>query len=435
VNVLVLGGGGREHALAWALSKSASLSRVLCAPGNPGTARLAENFALDPSDGAQVASLCRVEDVDLVVVGPEAPLVAGVADRLRAEGFAVLGPGADGARVEGSKAHAKELMHAEGVPTARSATVRGVAEAAKALTLLGDRVVVKADGLAAGKGVLMTEGRDDALRAVRACVEERVFGAAGAVVVLEERLEGEEASLIALVDGEEVRPFVPAQDHKRALDGDRGPNTGGMGAWAPFPGLAGAELDEAVRTCLVPIARGLARRGVAYRGVLYAGLMLTRQGPRVLEYNARFGDPETQVVVPLVEGDLLEAFAACARGRLAEAPPLRARAGAALTVVAASQGYPGTFARGVRIEGLDEADDRGDAVVFHAGTERSADGSLVTSGGRVLAVTGLGATLAAARERAYAALGGIRFEGLFCRTDIGARGSAFAAPAPERSGA
>ncbi|MGQ0719970.1 MAG: phosphoribosylamine--glycine ligase [Candidatus Eiseniibacteriota bacterium] len=434
MNVLVLGGGGREHALAWALAKSPSLGRLLCAPGNPGTGRIAENFAFDPADGAGVVALCESEDVDLVVVGPEAPLVAGVADRLRAAGFAVLGPGAEGARLEGSKAHAKELMRAEGVPTAKSATVRGVAEAAKALDYLGDGVVVKADGLAAGKGVLMTEGRDDALRAVQACIEERRFGAAGATVVLEERLEGEEASLIALVDGEEVRPFVPSQDHKRALDGDLGPNTGGMGAYAPFPGLSGAELDAAVRTCLAPIARGLARRGVPYRGVLYAGLMLTRQGPRVLEYNARFGDPETQVVVPLVEGDLLEAFVACARGKLVEAPPLRARSGAALTVVAASGGYPGTFAKGMRIEGLDEADDRGDAVVFHAGTEQGADGRLVTSGGRVLAVTGFGGTLAAARDAAYGALAGIRFEGMFWRTDIGARGSAFAAPAPGRRG-
>jgi phosphoribosylamine--glycine ligase len=429
VNVLILGGGGREHALAWAAAAGPSLGRLVCAPGNAGTARLGRNVALNPADPAAVTALAREEEIDLVIVGPEAPLVAGVADALRAQGTAVLGPGAEGARLEGSKAFAKELMRAEGVPTARSAVVTGVAEAAKALEWIGPRAVVKADGLAAGKGVLMTGGRDETLRAVRDCVEGRRFGDAGARVVLEEWLEGEEASLIALVDGEEVRALVPGQDHKRALDGDRGPNTGGMGAYAPYPGLAGAELEEAVRTCLAPAARGLARRGVEYRGFLYAGLMLTGDGPRVLEYNVRFGDPEAQAVLPLADGDLLETFAACARGELAGAPPLRARSGAALTVVAAAAGYPDRYEKGLPIRGLEGDDDRGDAVVFHAGTRKDGDRT-VTDGGRVLAVTGLGPTLAEARDAAYATLGTIRFDGMFHRNDIGARGLSLAG-APE----
>lgn len=425
MNVLILGGGGREHALAWAVSRSASLRRLVCAPGNAGTARLGRNVAAEPADPAAVLALAREEEIDLVLVGPEGPLVAGVADALRAEGTDVFGPGADGARLEGSKAFAKEVMRTEGVPTARSAAVTSVAEAAKALDWIGPRAVVKADGLAAGKGVLMTGGRDETLRAVRECVEGSRFGAAGERVVLEEWLEGEEASLLALVDGEEIRAFVPSQDHKRAFDGDRGPNTGGMGAYAPYPGLPEAALDAAVRSCVAPVARGLARRGIAFRGVLYAGLMLTPDGPKVLEYNVRFGDPETQAVLPLADGDLLETFAACAGGRLAEAPPLRHRPGAALTVVAAAAGYPDAYAKGKAIRGLEGDDDRGDAIVFHAGTKTEGD-DVVTSGGRVLAVTGRGATLAEARETAYAALGTIEFEGMFHRNDIGARGLALA---------
>jgi len=430
VNVLILGGGGREHALAWAVSRSPALRRLVCAPGNAGTARIAENAALDPSSGADVAAFCRREEIDLVIVGPEAPLVAGVADRLRAEGVAVFGPGAEGARLEGSKVRAKEIMREAGVPTARSATVSTVSEAVKALEWLGERVAVKADGLAAGKGVVMAGSRTEAREAVRAAVEERRFGAAGERVLLEEWLEGEEVSLIALVDGEEVRPLVPSQDHKRAHDGDQGPNTGGMGAYAPYPGLTGAALEQAVSSCVAPVVRTLAHRGVAYRGVLYAGLMLTADGPRVLEYNVRFGDPETQVVLPLVEGDLLEALAACARGELAGSPPLGIRPGAALTVVAAAAGYPGSYRKGDPIEGLAESDDRGNALVFHAGTASGPDGSIVTSGGRVLAVTGLGKTLAEARRAAYGVLGTLHFEGMFHRSDIGARGLAFAA-APE----
>jgi phosphoribosylamine--glycine ligase len=429
VNVLLLGGGGREHALAWGLAKSGGLRRLVVAPGNAGTGRLAENVALDPTNASDVAAFCRQESIDLVVIGPEAPLVAGVADRLRAEGVLVFGPSAEGARLESSKAHAKELMRVAGVPTAKFATVRSVAEAAKALDWVGARVAVKADGLAAGKGVVMASTRDEALAAVRAAVEERVFGNAGSVVVLEEWLDGEELSMLALVDGEEVRALPPSQDHKRAFDGDTGPNTGGMGAYAPVPWLGRTEADAIVERCLVPVARELVRRGVVFRGVLYAGVMRTKDGPRVLEYNVRFGDPETQVLIPLVDGDLLEVLHACAAGTLATLPALRAKTGAALTIVAASQGYPGAVKTGVPIEGLEADDDRGGAIVFHAGTARAPDGRIATAGGRVLAVTGLGTDLATARRAAYDALESIRFPGMFHRTDIGARGIAKASDA------
>ncbi len=420
MNVLILGSGGREHALAWAASQGQAARDCLVAPGNAGTARIAENVPLDPVDPAAVAALARDRSVDLVLIGPEAPLVAGVADALRAEGFAVFGPGAAGARLEGSKAHAKAVMERAGVPTARSATVRSVTEAAKALAWLGDRVAVKADGLAAGKGVVMAASKDEAIAAVRASVEGRAFGAAGQVVVLEEWLEGEEVSLMALVDGEEIRPLVPSQDHKRAFDGDQGPNTGGMGAYAPYPNLTGAALASAVDTCLRPVARLLAADGVPYRGVLYAGLMLTKDGPKVLEYNVRFGDPETQVVLPLLGENALGYLAATARGELASTPTIAPSTRAALTVVAASRGYPQTAEKGRRIEGLDVDDDRGDALVFHAGTALAGK-DVVTAGGRVLAVTGLGDTLAAARTAAYRALATIRFDGMHHRRDIGAR--------------
>ncbi|MBZ0267382.1 phosphoribosylamine--glycine ligase [bacterium] len=420
MNILILGGGGREHALAWAIARSPHAGRILCAPGNAGTERIAENIALDPSNGKDVLAACRQHEVDLVVIGPEAPLVAGVADALRAEGVRVFGPDAAAARLEGSKAFAKEMMRRENVPTANSATVRGTAEAAKALEWLGERVAVKADGLAAGKGVVMAASRAEAMDTVRRFVEERPFGAAGDRVVLEEWLEGEEASVIAFVDGEEVRPLAPSQDHKRAFDGDTGPNTGGMGAYAPYPGLTGAGLDDAVDRCLRPIVRGLARDGVTFRGVLYAGLMLGEGGPKVLEYNVRFGDPETQVILPVFDGDLLEAIDATARGELAALPAFRPPKGHALTVVAASAGYPESAEKGRVIRGLDTPPDEARAVIFHAGTVRRGD-DVLTAGGRVLAVTGLGDTLPEARAAAYDALASVGFDGMHVRSDIGYR--------------
>jgi phosphoribosylamine--glycine ligase len=434
VNVLILGSGGREHALAWAIAKSSACGRLVCAPGNAGTARLAENAVLDPSRGDEVVSYCRREDIDLVVVGPEAPLVAGLADHLRREGALVFGAGREAARLEGSKVHAKKWMRDCGVPTARAITVGSRDEAARALEELGERVAVKADGLAAGKGVVMAENRDAALDAVRRAVEEKVFGEAGSRLVLEEWLEGDEASVMAVVAGDEIRTLVPSQDHKRVYDGDRGPNTGGMGAYAPYPPLGGKALEAAVASAVTPIVEGLARQGIDFRGVLYAGLMFTSQGLKVLEYNVRFGDPEAQVVLPLLDGDALELFAACARGNLASAPPPRTRPGAALTVVAASAGYPRRSDPGRTITGLEEEDQRDDAIVFHAGTARREDGRIVTAGGRVLAVTGLGPTLAAAREAAHRTLATIRFEGMFHRTDIGEKGLAETATVNEETG-
>lgn len=422
MNVLILGSGGREHALAWGISKSSKLRRLIVAPGNAGIARLADVAPLGITDPETVLAFCLKESINLVIVGPEAPLIAGVADHLRAAGMTVFGPSCDGAKLEGSKAYAKEIMRAAGVPTAKFATVRSVAEAAKALAYVGERVAVKADGLAAGKGVVMAANADEALAAVRAAIEERVFGQAGETVVLEEWLQGEEISVLALVDGEEVRAFPLSQDHKRVGDGDTGPNTGGMGAFAPLPGVSPAEAAELVDLCIRPVARELVRRGILFRGVLYAGVMRTANGPAVLEYNVRFGDPETEVLVPLFGEDLLQVLAACARGELASIPPFSPPEEAALTVILAAAGYPGTVRRGDIIEGLDEEDDRGDVLIFHAGTERGTDGRIRTAGGRVLAVTGIGKDLATARSRAYDAIGGIRFPGIHLRSDIGERG-------------
>lgn len=432
MNVLVLGGGGREHALAWGLKRSPGLGRLFVAPGNAGTTRIAQNVALAPENASDVASLCRQEKIDLVVIGPEAPLVAGVADVLRRENVLVFGPSLGGARLEGSKSHAKAMMDRAGVPTARHATVRSVAEAAKALAYVGDRVAVKADGLAAGKGVVMAAGEEEVLAAVRVAVEERAFGEAGASVVLEEWLEGEEVSLMALVDEEHTRLFPASQDHKRAFDGDQGPNTGGMGAYAPVPWLSPRELEEMHARCIVPIARALANDGIVYRGVLYAGIMRTREGPKVLEYNVRFGDPETEVLLPLAGNDLLETFAACARGELSRLPASRAPAAAALTVVAAAKGYPGPVEKGVEIFGLDECNKDPNGIVFHAGTKLEG-GQVVTAGGRVLAVTGVGSDLAEARRVAYDLVDRIHFEGMFCRRDIGKRAS-MATPFPVQTG-
>ncbi len=420
MNVLLLGAGAREHALAWAMRRNRELTRLFVGPGNAGTDRIAENVAIDASSPSDVAAFVRREEIDLVVIGPEAPLVAGVADAVRAERRPVFGPSRPAAQLEGSKAYAKSLMAAEGIPTAKSAVVRSVAEASKALAWLGDRVAVKADGLAAGKGVVMASNREAALEAVRAAVERRVFGAAGEIVVLEEWLQGEEVSLMAFVDGDEVRPLPASQDHKRVEDGDKGPNTGGMGAYAPYPALSEQAQREAAEKCLAPIARALARTGNAYRGVLYAGLMLTKDGLRVLEYNVRFGDPEAEVLLPLLADDVLDVLGAVARGELATLPRLRIDRGAALTVVAAARGYPSAPEKGQTIQGIDPPDDRGDAIVFHAGTLRQGD-RIVTAGGRVLAVTGRGATLSEARDAAYRTLEGIRFDGMFFRRDIGSR--------------
>jgi len=411
VNVLILGSGAREHALAWKLGQSPLTERLVCAPGNPGTAQVAQNAAVQADDPAGVVQLARDQRIDLVVIGPEGPLVAGVADALRRAGILAFGPSAAAARLEGSKAFAKEVMAAAHIPTARHETFEDAA-AAEAYARRQGALVVKADGLAAGKGVVVAHSAEEAVAGIRSLAG---LGAAARRLVLEELLVGEEVSVIALCDGERYALLPPARDHKRVGDGDRGPNTGGMGAFAPA--LVSAQLlDEVGRTVIAPTLSELERRGTPFQGALYAGLMLTSAGPRVLEYNVRFGDPETQALMLQVEEDLLPWLAACASGKL-EPGALRSARGASVGVVLAAEGYPQRPRLGDPIEGLGRGSD---AVVFHAGT-LDQDGQVLTSGGRVLTVCARGDSLERARQKAYAAVNGISFRGMHYRSDIGAR--------------
>jgi phosphoribosylamine---glycine ligase len=397
MRVLVVGSGGREHALAWKLAQSALLTELHAAPGNPGIAELAECHPIRADDAEGVLGLSRSLDIDLVVIGPEGPLVIGLADALRRFGLLVFGPSAAAARIEGSKAFAKDVMASAGVSTAAR------------LALARPPCVVKADGLAAGKGVFVCRTEEEVAEALRS------LRGAGSDIVVEELLDGPEVSLFALCDGSDARPLVSAQDFKRAFDGDAGPNTGGMGAYAPVPGIAAAEAEALVEQVHRPVLAELARRGAPFVGLLYAGLMLADDGPRVLEFNCRFGDPETQVVLPLLESDLLALLAAASAGDLAGASPSFAFS-SATTVVLAAGAYPEGSDRGSEITGVEDAE-AGGALVFHAGTARHGD-RLVTNGGRILAVTGLGETVAAARVAAYEAAGQIRFEGMRSRSDI-----------------
>jgi phosphoribosylamine--glycine ligase len=404
VRVCVVGSGGREHALAHVLARTAA---VVVAPGNPGI----PGSRATPPEGVEA---------DLFVVGPEAPLVDGLADRLRRAGRLVFGPGADGARLEGSKAWMKDLLAAAAVPTARYGSFADATAALGFLRTLPGPWVVKTDGLAAGKGVLVTGRLDEAEDDVRAKLSGESFGDAGRTVVIEEGLTGPELSVLAICDGTRAVPLAPAQDFKRVGDGDTGPNTGGMGAYSPVP-FAGEDVVGTVMDRFVePTLAELRRRGIDYRGVLYAGLMLTPDGPRLLEYNVRFGDPEAQVVLPRLTSDLAELLAAAAAGDLRRAPPPASGPAACVTVVLASEGYPGEPRRGDVIEGIDAAEAQG-AVVFVAGVEQDGHGRLVTAGGRVLAVTGSGATVAAARRLAYAAAGCVSWPGMHYRTDIAQR--------------
>lgn len=414
MKVLLLGSGGREHALAWKLARSPKLSALLCGPGNPGMVRLGTQVALKPDVPEAVAALAKREKVDLVVVGPEAPLVAGVADALAAEGIACFGPVAAAARLEGSKAFAKEVMAEAGIPTADFQVFEDVA-AAEAYAVARGKIVVKADGLAAGKGVIVAPDVASARAAVRAVA---AMGPASQRMVLEELLEGEEVSVIALCDGERYVLLPPAQDHKRVGEGDTGPNTGGMGAYCPAPFLSAEALEQVGKDVIAPMLAVMRRRGAPFRGALYAGLMLTRSGPKVLEFNARFGDPETQVLMLQLGEDLLPLLDACARGQL-EPRPLTLEPGASVGIVLAAEGYPEAPRRGQEIQGL-EAVPAG-ASVFVAGAEAKGN-AIVTSGGRVLTVCARGANLVEARARAYEAVAGLRFEGMHFRRDIGARG-------------
>jgi phosphoribosylamine---glycine ligase len=411
MNILLLGSGGREDALAWRLRQSPSCGKLIAAPGNPGIARWAECVTLDPCDPAAVVGLGRRESIDLVVVGPEAPLVARVGDALREAGFAVFGPNAAAAQLEGSKGFTKDLCRTNGIPTADYVRVDRVNDARAALGGFGLPVVIKADGLAAGKGVTVAMTRDEAEAAIEA--------AGDGPLVIEEFLEGEEASLFALVDGEAVMFLASAQDHKRVGEGDTGPNTGGMGAYSPAPvlteDLRRRAMDEIVR----PTARALAAVGTPFSGVLYAGLMLTAEGPKLIEYNVRFGDPECEAIMPLIDGDFAELLHAVATGRLAQAEP-KLKDEHAMTVIVAARGYPGAPASGGPIRDVEAAEQVPGVTVFHAGTALS-DGSLIAKGGRVLAVTAVADTFANARARAYRAVDQIEFADGFYRRDIGWR--------------
>ncbi|MEB3199134.1 MAG: phosphoribosylamine--glycine ligase [Synechococcaceae cyanobacterium] len=416
--ILVVGGGGRENALGWALAGCPGVSGVWIAPGNGGTARLpgCEPLPIAETDHPALLQACHDHGIELVVVGPEAPLAAGLADALRAGGVAVFGPGADGARLEASKQWAKQLMGEAGVPTAGHWVADSLDEALAVLEAQARPLVVKADGLAAGKGVTVPASLEECRAAIEEVFSGR-FGAAGASLVLEECLSGPEVSVFALCDGRDMVLLPPAQDHKRIGEGDTGPNTGGMGAYAPAPLLDAAGLEQVRRSVLEPTLDALRRRGIDYRGVIFAGLMLTAAGPQVIEFNCRFGDPECETLLPLVGPELAAVLLACAQGRLGEAPPLSLRPGCSACVIAAAEGYPAEVRRGDPIQG--ELPCEAGLQVFHAGSRLDGEGRLITAGGRVLAVVAQADDFDSAFERAYAGLGRLHFEGMTYRRDIG----------------
>jgi phosphoribosylamine--glycine ligase len=419
MKVLVVGGGGREHAIAWKLAAERSVREVVCAPGNAGIAEVARLAAIDAGDPEALAEFAARERIDLTVVGPELPLGRGIADLFQSRGLRIFGPSREAAQLECSKVFAKAFMARHGIPTARYRACED-APAAHAVVEsgeLGFPLVVKADGLAAGKGVVVAPDRETAALAVRAAMEERLFGDAGSRVVLEECLVGPEVSFFAICDGRRATPLLSAQDHKRAFDGDEGPNTGGMGAFAPSPLVDAAMQAQIMREVVDPVVAGLRADGQEYRGFLYAGLMLTCDGPKVIEFNVRFGDPEAQVVIPMIAGDLAPRLAAAAEGTL-EGTPIAFRPEPHVGVVLASRGYPASGPTGLPISGLLSAGRVQDVLVFHAGTARSGD-DVVTAGGRVATVVGRGATFDDAIERAYAGISKISFDGMHYRHDIG----------------
>lgn len=415
MNVLLLGSGGREHALAWKIAASPLLTKLYAAPGNPGIGAEAELVKLDVTDHAAVASFCREKKIDLVVVGPEGPLVAGIADDLRAENIRVFGPSKAAARLEGSKGFTKDLCARYGIPTAAYGRFNDLASAKTYVEKTGAPIVIKADGLAAGKGVTVAMTLDEAQAALDACFEGS-FGAAGAEVVVEEFMTGEEASFFCLCDGTTALPFGTAQDHKRVGDGDVGPNTGGMGAYSPAPVMTPEMIERTMREIIEPTMRGMAELGAPFAGILFAGLMITDKGPKLIEYNTRFGDPECQVLMMRLKDDLLVLLNAAVDAQLAHTS-VRWRDEAALTVVMAARGYPGTPEKGSVIRGVEQAAGEG-VQIFHAGTAING-GALVANGGRVLNVTATGATVGEAQKRAYAALDRIDWPDGFCRRDIG----------------
>jgi len=420
MRILVVGGGGREHALCWSIAASPLCDALFCAPGNAGIAEQAQCVPIAADNIARLVAYAREQRIDFVVVGPEGPLVLGLVDRLREAGIPTFGPNADAAALEGSKGFMKDLCARYRIPTAAYARFR---EAAAARAYVESRplpIVVKADGLAAGKGVVIAETREQVIAAIDSMLVGNVFGSAGAEVVIEEFMGGEEVSIFALTDGKTALALASAQDHKRVGDGDTGPNTGGMGAYSPAPAASAAVEESVMARIIRPTVAAMAAEGKPFKGVLYAGIMLTAEGPKLLEYNVRFGDPETQVLCPRLKSDLLPALIACHDGMLDQID-LRWMSEAALTVVMAANGYPGSYAKGSEIRGLAEAGKLPGVTIFHAGTKRDSDGRLLAEGGRVLNVTALGATVAEAQKRAYAAIDRIDWPGGFCRRDIGWR--------------
>ena len=419
MKILIVGGGGREHAIAWKLSQSPAVEKLYCAPGNPGIAQVAACLPVAVDDLAGIVEAARDNAVDLAVIGPETPLAMGVTDLLEAAGIKTFGPNKNCARLEASKAFTKDFLQRHDIPTARhrSFTDRGALE--RAIGLFGFPMVLKADGLAAGKGVVIAETEAEAEAAIRRMMEEKAFGAAGEKVVVEEYLQGTEVSALCFVDEKSIVPMLPAQDYKRVFDADNGPNTGGMGTYAPSR-VVDAGMAERIRNeILRPTLAGLQRDGLDFKGVLFVGLMITDEGPKVIEFNTRFGDPEAQSVLPLLETDLADIVLAVTENRLSEVE-IKWRHQSAVCVMLASEGYPGHFEKGFPIAGLAEAGEDGNALLFHSGTAYGPDGrTIVTAGGRVLGVAALGETHAEARQKAYERIGRIRFPGLHCRTDIG----------------
>ena len=418
MNVAVIGGGGREHTLAWKLAQSPSVDKVYALPGSDAMASIAECVPFGVEELDRIADFAVEKGIDMIVVGPEVPLTEGIADVCQKKGIAVFGPNKAAAQMEGSKVFAKNLMKKYHVPTAAYASFTDGNAAKDYIHKMGAPIVVKADGLAAGKGVVVAQTVEEAVDAVNAMMEDHIFGASGGRIVIEECMVGEEASLLAFVDGKTIVPMISAQDHKRIFDNDEGPNTGGMGAYAPAPVMTPELVQTVYDTILVPVVQGLANEGITYQGCLYAGLMITAGGPKVVEFNCRFGDPETQAVLPLLDGDLAQIMYACTQGTLRR-DMVHWKQGAACCVIMASKGYPASSHKGAVISGLDAVDD--DIVVFHSGTKK-ADGLYQTNGGRVLGVTAVGDSLQEAIDKAYANVRRISFDGQQVRSDIGAKG-------------
>ena len=420
MRILVIGSGGREHALVWKIAQSKLADKVFCAPGNGGISDQAECVDIKADDITQLCDFARKEKIDLTVVGPEGPLAGGIVDVFIKNKLRVFGPQKKAAQLEASKVFSKELMAKYKVPTAAFAIFDDPGAANAYIEKKGAPCVVKADGLAAGKGVVVAQTVDEARRAVKAMMQDKIFGAAGGKVIIEECLRGQEASILVFTDSKSILPLASSQDHKRVFDNDSGPNTGGMGAYSPAPVVTEGLFKEILDTVIYRTIDGLAKEGIPYQGVLYAGIMLTEQGPKTLEFNVRFGDPETQAILPRMRSDIVEVMLATAEGKLSRYKTLSWDPQTCVCVVIASGGYPGDYAKGNQIKGLAEAGRMQDVVVFHAGTKKQ-DGAYVTNGGRVLGVTGLGATVAESIARTYQAVDKIKFEGIHYRRDIGRR--------------